>query len=149
MAKLDPKDERIAELELQLKAANEATVKAESAGQRIVQLEAEIKRLTADLNELANRCKIVQDENDRLKMQQNPSASARVTGLDAAKAVELKVSSVVTNALNGARIDATAGSVLAEASVFEETQRKLGGGAVVYPVSADEIAAARKAGRAF
>jgi len=72
-----------------------------------------------------------------------------VVGLDATEAVQLKVSSMVCDATTKRGVHAVAGCVLALESAFVKVQKLVGTSANVYPVSKDELEAARKSGRAY
>jgi hypothetical protein len=147
MAKPDPKDDQIAELQLRLEAANQATSKAETKAQEVGALQAELAKSQATISGLEKKVEGLQKELEvfRTKTTNRPI----VVGLDPERAVQLRVSSVVTNAITMTRIDAVAGDVLVESSFLEETQKKIGTSAKIHPVSKDEIVSAKSSGRAY
>ena len=147
MAKLDPKDARIEELEAMLRAANEATVAAELKAQVIEALEAELLDLRDKNSEAMALIKALEDELAALR--EVKPLRANVSGLEPTKAVQLKVSGRITNATTKSSVRAVAGDVVAEASALAEVQRKLGAGAKVHPVSKEDLEAIKKSGRAY
>lgn len=148
--KSDPKDDRISELEGALAAANSATTVAEVAAQRVPALEAEIGRLTASLSELSNRGTELERELNGLRDKASGNQkAATVKGLDASVAAQLKVSCVLTNGLNNARISAVAGDVIVETSAFQATQQRLGSSVSIHPVSKEEFESAVRNGRTY
>jgi len=148
VAKTDPKDDRIAELELSLEAANAATNKAQAEAQQAGALRGEITKLNEAIGVRDSKILTLEKELVDLKAASAVENKATVKGLDPAKAVQLKVSSLVVNAITGARIYTVAGDVLVTEDAFAEVQKKVGTSSNVYPVSKDEIEAAKRAGRA-
>lgn len=149
MAKQDPKDERIAELELQLDAANKATNAAEDKARELEALRAQIQIQAGELEERAKTITQLGAELERFKASSDNTAKPTVTGLDPTKAVQLKVSSCVVSATSGTAVVAVAGEVIATKDYFDEASRLVGTLAKVHPVGKDEIEAAKKAGRAY
>ena len=148
MAKADPKDDRIAELELQLEASNKATTEAATKAQQVDALNGEIEKLTQSVKTRDKRILDLEGELTQVKDANSAGNKATIRGLDAENAIQLKVSSIVTNALTGARIDAVAGDVLVEKESFHAVSVKVVTAAKVHPVSKDELAAAKTSGRA-
>jgi predicted RNase H-like nuclease (RuvC/YqgF family) len=149
VAKQDPKDERIAELELQLEAANKATNAAEDKAQEAEALRAQVRIQAGELDERAKKISALEAELEALKAASSGKSKATVTGLDPEKAVQLKVSSLVVSAHTKGAVVAVAGDVLCLVEVFQEVSRKVGTSAKVHPVGKEEIEAARKSGRAY
>lgn len=147
-AKPDPKDDRIAELELALEAANAATSKAQTEAQQVEALRSEVSKLTDSIKARDSKILTLEGELTAARASNVDQSRATVPGLDPANAIQLKVSCVVTNALNGVRIDAVAGDVLVEKDAFSAVAAKVGTTARVHPVSKEEIDAAKKSGRA-
>lgn len=148
MAKADPKDERIAELELALDAANKATATAETEAQRVTAIESELTKSREIVKIRDARIRELESELAEHKATSKESESPTIKGLDPSKAVQLKVSSVFANAITGARVYATAGEVICLKEALEETQRKVGTFVAIHPVSKDEFESAKKSGRA-
>lgn len=148
MAKTDPKDDRIIELELQLEAANKATTEAATKAQQVDALQGELEKLSQTIKTRDKRILDLEGELTQLKDANSAGNKATIRGLDAANAIQLKVSSLVTNALNGARINAVAGDVLVEKEAFPAVSAKVGTAAKVHPVSKDELEATKTSGRA-
>lgn len=149
MAKTDPKDDRIAELELGLEAANQATAVAQSKAQTVPALEAEIGKLRESLGGRDSKIASLEIEIASLRSAIGDQNKPTVVGLDPAEAVQLKISCVVANGITGQRVDAVAGDVLVEAAALGKVQKLVGTSAKVYPVSKEELEAAKKSGRAF
>jgi hypothetical protein len=148
MAKTDPKDDRIAELELGLEAANQATAKAQAEAQAAGALKGEIAKLSESIKVRDARILALEGEVSGLKVTAGKEDKPTVVGLDPAKAIQLKISSLVINAITNARVYTVAGDVLCLKECFAEIQAHVGTTAAVYPISKDELEAAKTAGRA-
>ncbi len=148
MAKTDPKDDRIAELELQLEAANKATTTAEQLGQEVHALRSEVEKLTDSVKTRDARILSLEGEVRQLREAVGDKPRASVT-IDPEKGVQLSVSSLITNVITGQPVTAIAGEVLVIKEEFAALSTKLGTKVKVHPVSKDEIEAAKKAGRAY
>lgn len=148
MAKTDPKDDRIAELELQLEAANKATTAAELAAQELPGLRSELEKLQDSLKTRDSRILSLEGEVRQLREAAGDKPRSTVT-IDPAKGVQLSVSSLVTNVITGQPVTAIAGDVIVVKEEFDAMSTKLGTKVKVHPVSKDEIEAAKKAGRAY
>jgi predicted RNase H-like nuclease (RuvC/YqgF family) len=149
MAKTDPKDDRILELELALEALRKELAAAQDAASQYEALKAEIASLIEENKKEKECSKTLAKELESLKVTAGTEARATVKGLNPAKAVELKISSMVRNAITGQGVAAVAGSVLVEKSALAEVQKVVGTTVTLHPVDAEEIDAARKAGRAY
>jgi predicted RNase H-like nuclease (RuvC/YqgF family) len=147
-SKPDPKDDRIAELELQLEAATKSIQDAEGKAAGVPALQAQISTLEKDLKASEKRVADLRSELDASKVKNDKSGAPTVKDLDPAKALQLKVSCVLTNSITKQRIDAVAGDVIALQSAFAEMQQKLGTSVKLHPVSKDEFDATKTAGRA-
>lgn len=148
MAKTDPKDDKIAELQLALEAANMATADAQSDAQQVTAVRAQVTKLEEKIAKLEKQVKDLEAENAELRSKSGGATVAKISGLGA-NAVELRISSLITNAITKQPVTAIAGDVLAEAERFEEIAKKVGTTVRVHPVSKDELEAARKSGRAY
>ena len=146
-AKPDPKEDRIAELELQLEASNKATSDAEAKALQADALKGEIEKLGQSLKTRDKRIIALEGELTQLKSANSDSNKATVSGLDGAVSAQLKVTCLVTNALTNQSVRAIAGDVLVEKDSFAAVAAKVGTSAKVHPVSKDELEAAKKSGR--
>jgi transcription initiation factor TFIIIB Brf1 subunit/transcription initiation factor TFIIB len=147
MAKQDPKDERIAELEAKLKASNEATARAEEKAALQAQTEAQLKRQDTKIAEMVESNERLKTLLQQLRAESTENELPRVSELGEA-AAQLTVSCVLTSATTGRRIEAVAGDVICEKSQLEKLAVKLGTDHKIHAVSKEELAVARRAGRA-
>lgn len=154
MARTDPKDDKIAELELSLEAANAATAKAEGAAQQLPAMQAELDKLREELAQSRKAAKGLEAELTAIRDAASGAASQpTIKGLPDF-AVQLRTSTMVTDAITGLRANAVAGSVLVkiegkDPKNLQAAQAKVGGAATCYAVSSDEFESTKKSGRAF
>jgi hypothetical protein len=151
MAKSDPKDDRIAELELGLESCQQKLEKALGENQGIGALHGEIAQLKASVADGEKEIVKLKSTIVELQARTSTNKSATVTGLPE-NAAQLRESSAMVNSLSGARIYANAGDVIVAATNQAElnaVQSKVGGTTKCHPVSAETLAASRKANRVF
>jgi predicted RNase H-like nuclease (RuvC/YqgF family) len=148
-SKEDPKDTRIAELELALEASNANMTAAETRAQRVQALESEVLNLQSVIANKDKEISAVKGQLEMLTQERSKLARPTVANLDPEKAAQLKISSMVTNHKSKAAVNAVAGEVLVLHSAFDEYSKKLGASVQCHPVSQDEFDAAKRAGRAY
>jgi hypothetical protein len=149
--KSDPKDDRIAELELSLEAANAATVEAQKQAQSIGALQASVSEKEETIRVRDAEIVTLKADIKALKSASQASNTASVKDLPK-NAVQLARTCVVTNSLTNTPIYPVAGDVLAavkDAAELAAIQSKIGSMHNVHPVSDSEIEAARRSGRAL
>lgn len=151
MAKTDPKDDRIAELELALKSANEATTKAEQQSQQIGALESALAERDKTIQARDAKIVLLEEEVRSLKSASQAANQQTVKNLPK-NAVQLARTCVVTNSLTKTPIYPVTGDILVAVSTQDElakAQAQVGSAHKVHPVDEAEIEAAKKSGRAY
>jgi predicted RNase H-like nuclease (RuvC/YqgF family) len=149
MAKPDPKDDRIAELELGLESAQQKLAAAQNDAQSVGALKGEIEKLTETVTARDREIKTLKSQVADFQRTSGDSPKATIAGLPE-NAAQLKVSVTMVNAINGTRVEATAGDVLVVApnqAALDDVQRKVGRASRCHPVTKEALDSARKAGR--